>query len=132
MSDLQCDVLVVGAGPAGSATAAALARAGRDVLLVESATHPRPKACAEYASPMVPRELDRLGMDRSSWQPDAVALRGMRVVHGAHAVQVGYADREGPRPAWGLEREAFDASLATHARRCGARLLERTRFEDAH
>jgi flavin-dependent dehydrogenase len=47
-------------------------------------------------------------------------------------VQVGYADRDGPRPAWGLERQAFDASLATHARRCGARLLERTRFEDAH
>ena len=132
MSDLRCEVLVVGAGPAGSATAAALARAGRDVLLVESAAHPRPKACAEYASPMLPEELDRLGLDRSAWQPEAVALRGMRVIRGADAVQVGYADRRGGRPAWGLDRLAFDATLARHAERCGARLLERTRFEDAH
>ena len=57
MSDLDCEVLVVGAGPAGSAAAAALARAGRDVLLVESHAHPRPKACAEYASPRIVEEL---------------------------------------------------------------------------
>ena len=62
MSDLQCEVLVVGAGPAGSAAAAALARAGRDVLLVESHAHPRPKACAEYASPRIVEELLLLGV----------------------------------------------------------------------
>ena len=54
---LDCDVLVVGAGPAGSALAAALAAAGRDVLLVEAHAHPRPKACAEYASPRIVEEL---------------------------------------------------------------------------
>ncbi|HET7521455.1 MAG TPA: FAD-dependent oxidoreductase, partial [Candidatus Limnocylindria bacterium] len=57
MSDLRCDVLVAGAGPAGSAAAASLARAGHDVLLVESSAHPRPKACAEYASPRIAEEL---------------------------------------------------------------------------
>ena len=132
MSDLRCDVLVVGAGPAGSAAAAALAGAGRDVLLVEAAAHPRAKACAEYASPMVPAELDRLGLDRAAWQGDAVPVRGMRVIRGADAVEVRYADRTGPRPAWGLERQPFDATLARHAASRGARLLERTRFEDAH
>jgi geranylgeranyl reductase family protein len=132
MSDLRCDALVVGAGPAGSATAAALAGAGRDVLLVEAAAHPRAKACAEYASPMVRDELDRLGMERSAWQPEALPLRGMRVIRHADSVEVRYADRRGPRNAWGLERQAFDAALARHAESRGARLLERTRFEDAH
>lgn len=132
MSDLRCDVLVVGAGPAGSATAAALAGAGRDVLLVEAAIHPRAKACAEYASPMLLDELDRLGMERAAWQPAALPLRGMRVIRGDDAVEVRYADRRGPRFAWGLERQAFDAALARHAEGRGARVLQRTRFEDAH
>ncbi len=60
--ELDCEVLVVGAGPAGSALAAHLATAGRDVLLVESRRHPRPKACAEYASPRIEDELQRLGL----------------------------------------------------------------------
>jgi menaquinone-9 beta-reductase len=132
MSDLRCDVLVVGAGPAGSAAAAVLARAGRDVLLVESAAHPRPKTCAEYASPRIVEELDRLGLSRDAWQADALPLHGMRVIRGDDAVLMHYADGRGPRPAWGLERQRFDAALAAHAAAEGARLVERTSFEDAH
>jgi len=41
------DLLVVGGGPAGAALAASMSRSGASVLLVESARHPRPKACAE-------------------------------------------------------------------------------------
>jgi geranylgeranyl reductase family protein len=132
MSDLDCDVLVVGAGPAGSATAAALARGGRDVLLVESHAHPRPKACAEYASPRIVEELALLGVADGAWRSDAVPLTGMRVIRGDDAVQMGYHDAAGPRPSWGLEREKFDAALAAHATDSGARLMERTSFEDAH
>ncbi|HET6380720.1 MAG TPA: geranylgeranyl reductase family protein [candidate division Zixibacteria bacterium] len=131
MSDLRCDVLVVGAGPAGSAVAAPLARAGLDVLLVESAAHPRPKACAEYASPRIVEELDRLGLPSEAWQGEALPLRGMRVIHGGASVLMQYADGRGPRPAWGVERQRFDATLAAHAMTCGARLMERAAFEDA-
>jgi geranylgeranyl reductase family protein len=127
---LDCDVLVVGAGPAGSALAAALAGGGDDVLLVESRRHPRPKACAEYASPRIAEELRRLGLDDRSWQGDALALAGMRVIHGPEAVDIRYHDGIGPRMAWGLERTAFDAALAAHAVSRGARLMERTVFED--
>jgi len=132
MSDLECEVLVVGAGPAGSATAAWLARAGHDVLLVESHAHPRPKACAEYASPRIAEELARLGLADEAWRADALPLQGMRVIRGEDAVDMGYHDAEGRRHSWGLDRERFDASLAAHAVACGARLMERTTLDDAH
>jgi geranylgeranyl reductase family protein len=129
---LDCDVLVVGAGPAGSATAAALATLGRDVLLVESRSHPRPKACAEYASPRIVEELRRLGLADQAWQQDALPLNGMRVISGEDAVDMRYCDADGPRTAWGLARTAFDATLAAHAVGRGARLLEQTALEDVH
>src|SRR4029079_10329951 len=124
MSDLECDVLVVGAGPAGSAAAAALARAGCDVLLVEAHAHPRPKACAEYASPRIPEELARLGLANEAWQADALPVRGMRVIRGDDAVEMTYRDAGGRRAAWGLDRERFDTTLAAHAAESGARLRE--------
>jgi geranylgeranyl reductase family protein len=127
---LDCEVLVVGAGPGGSALAAALAGRGRDVLLVESRSHPRPKACAEYASPRIVEELRRLGLDDDAWQRHALALDGMRVIRGDDAVDIRYHDGTGPRTAWGVERTAFDATLAAHAASRGARLMERTTFED--
>jgi geranylgeranyl reductase family protein len=129
---LNCDVLVVGAGPAGSAAAAALAGRGREVLLVESRSHPRPKACAEYASPRIAEELRRLGLADHAWQQDALALTGMRVIRGEDAVDIRYRDADGPRTAWGLDRTAFDATLAAHAVARGARLLEHTAFEDVY
>ena len=129
---LECDVLVVGAGPAGSAVAAALARHGRDVLLVEASAHPRPKACAEYASPRIAEELLRLGLPDAAWRDDALPLAGMRVIRGDDAVDVRYRDSQGARTAWGLDRLTFDAALAAHAVASGARLREQTTFDGLH
>ena len=126
---LECEVLVVGAGPAGSAVAASLAARGRDVLLVESRAHPRAKACAEYASPRIVEELRLLGMP-DDWRADALPLDGMRVIRGDDAVDVRYRDESGQRQAWGLERTRFDATLAAHAVASGARLMEHTSFVD--
>ncbi len=126
---IACDVLVVGAGPAGSALAAALAGQGRDVLLIEAMHHPRAKACAEYASPRILDELRRLEVPDADWRADALPLAGMRVIRGADAVDVRYRDAFGRRTAWGLDRVRFDAMLAAHAVARGARLLERTAFD---
>jgi len=126
---LECQVLVVGAGPAGSAAAAALAAGGRDVLLVEARAHPRPKACAEYASPRIAEELRRLGMEDAAWRPDALPLRGMRVIRGDDAVDVRYHDARGSRTAWGLDRQVFDAALASHAVGAGVQLREHATLE---
>jgi geranylgeranyl reductase family protein len=53
----QCDVVVVGGGPAGSTVAAALVRAGRDVVLLDKASFPRDKVCAGWVTPAVFEEL---------------------------------------------------------------------------
>src|SRR5256712_1743038 len=55
------DVIIVGAGPAGAATAILLAERGLSVRLLDRARFPRPKICGEYLSPEAPRLLDRLG-----------------------------------------------------------------------
>lgn len=125
---LRCDLLVVGTGPAGAALAASAAQTGMDVLAVEAAEHPRPKACAEYASPRIADELERLGVDEVEWRTTARPLSGMDVITGSTRLPVRYSDRGGPRAAWGLDRRAFDALLARHAVASGARLLERTRL----
>lgn len=62
------DVLVVGAGPAGTAAAATLARAGRSVMVVDKATFPRDKCCGDGLTTLALRELDALGL-----RPDAVS-----------------------------------------------------------
>ena len=97
-------------------------------MLVEAARHPRPKACAEYASPRIEEELDRIGLARSDWAGDAAPLEGMDLHAGERRVRIGYADRSGRRRnAWGLDRRRFDARLARHAAASGAQLLEHTR-----
>jgi menaquinone-9 beta-reductase len=124
----SCDVLIAGAGPAGSALAAGLARSGASVILLEAAHHPRPKACAEYASPRIVEELARIGLAPDAWRPDAIPLAGMRMVAGKRSAMVTYADRRGPRRAWGLDRTRFDARLAAHAADSGAELVDGTRL----
>jgi len=119
------DLLVIGAGPAGSALAASMARAGASVMLVESARHPRPKACAEYASPRIVEELARIGMPPDEWTDAAAPLSGMELHAGGRTTMIRYADGRGARSAWGVDRQTFDARLASHAARSGATLRER-------
>ena len=57
-----CEVLVVGAGPAGSAAARSLALAGADVVLVDQHAFPRDKVCGDGLIPDAHRALQRLGV----------------------------------------------------------------------
>src|SRR6185369_16381296 len=58
----RCDVLIVGAGPAGSAAAITLARAGLDVVLVDQHSFPRDKVCGDGLIPDAHHALRRLGV----------------------------------------------------------------------
>ena len=54
----SCDVLIVGGGPAGSACARQLGRAGFDVLILDKSQFPRDKVCAGWITPQVVEELE--------------------------------------------------------------------------
>jgi geranylgeranyl reductase family protein len=128
------DVLVVGAGPAGSAAATLLAEGGVRVGLVERAVFPRPKACAEYLSPEAGRVLARLDVLAAVEAERPARLAGMRVVSPdgtSFAGRFGGAGAFRPFAVHGLAlpRERLDQLLAERAARAGAVLLERTRLE---
>lgn len=76
---MEADVLVVGAGPAGTAASILLARQGYRVLLVDRATFPRDKACAEYLSPACNPLLAQLGVLEAVLAASPQRLHGMRV-----------------------------------------------------
>ena len=76
---MEADVLVVGAGPAGAAVSILLARQGYRVLLVDRATFPRDKACAEYLSPACNQLLAQFGVFEAVLAASPQRLQGMRV-----------------------------------------------------
>jgi geranylgeranyl reductase family protein len=134
MSARDADVLVVGSGPAGSATASLLARQEHDVLLLDRAAFPREKACAEYFSPGVVDVAGRLGLLDAIQAADPAHPLGMRIRTPRACVQLAYRDdRPGPivsedwtqRSGLGMPRPRFDNLLLDHARACGVRVRER-------
>ena len=75
----MADVVVVGAGPAGAATAITLASAGHDVTIIDKAVFPRDKCCGDGLTTLALRELETLGFDPAGvtdWQRvDGAVLR---------------------------------------------------------
>ncbi len=121
------DVVVVGAGPGGSAAATHLARAGLDVQLLEKTTFPREKVCGDGLTPRATRELIRLGIDTT---PEAGWLRnkGLRIYGGrSEPFEMPWPELD-DFPSYGLVRPRadFDDLLARHAVANGATLHEAT------
>ncbi|MEN9936882.1 MAG: hypothetical protein RLZZ387_3461 [Chloroflexota bacterium] len=110
------DIIIVGAGLAGSGLAHSLARRGWDVLLVERDTFPRHKVCGEFLSPESQGSLEALGL------LDTVS--GIGPTHMRHASLTAPSGRalrvELPGDAWGVSRYALDGALAAAAVRAGA------------
>ncbi len=137
MTDRYWDVIVVGAGPAGSTTSLLLARAGASVLLLDRARFPRDKACSEYLSPATTPILERLGAGVLAAIEGAAhaKLYGMKVVAPSGVVMCGrFASDHGhvpPRPySFALSRAIFDTILLRAAVREGAAVHEGTTVED--
>jgi menaquinone-9 beta-reductase len=131
----KADVIIVGGGPAGAATAIGLARTGTDVLVLDRARFPRPKACSEYLSPEASRVLASMGALEDVEQSGAAHLAGMRVrapngtwMRGQFAA--GHGFRAFRDCGLALPRERLDAILLDCARRAGARVEEGTRVVD--
>ncbi|HEY4067609.1 MAG TPA: geranylgeranyl reductase family protein [Burkholderiaceae bacterium] len=117
----SCDVLVVGAGPAGSAAAMTLARGGRDVVLVDAHAFPRDKVCGDGLIPDAHNALRKLGvLDEVMALAQAIGFvgcigpRGGRIdVPGALAV---------------LPRKQLDLILCRAAVAAGVRMFAPLRF----
>ncbi|MBA4178274.1 MAG: geranylgeranyl reductase [Leptothrix sp. (in: Bacteria)] len=118
----HCDVLVIGAGPAGSACAQLLARAGLDVLLVDQHHFPRDKVCGDGLIPDSHAALRRLGVY------DEVAALAQPVAHvRCTGPRGGQIDVPGSLSV--LPRKQLDHVLVRAAQRAGARLRTPLRFE---
>jgi geranylgeranyl reductase family protein len=129
---VRLDAVVVGAGPAGAATAILLAEQGFDVVLLDRARFPRDKVCGEYLSPEAGRILDRLGVLGSL---PARPIRGMRILapDGTQLVGDYPADGQwrGYRPhALAVRRRVLDAALVERARTAGVSVREGVRVVD--
>ncbi|MCO1618541.1 geranylgeranyl reductase family protein [Micromonospora sp. CPM1] len=118
----DADVIVVGAGPGGSATAYHLARHGVRVLLLEKTEFPREKVCGDGLTPRAVRQLIRMGVDTS---PEAGWLhnKGLRVIGGGVRLELDWPDLAS-FPNYGLVRTRldFDDLLAQRAVAAGAKL----------
>jgi flavin-dependent dehydrogenase len=123
------DVVIAGAGPAGSASACRLARAGLRVALVDRAGFPRDKVCSEYMSPEGVRHLAALGaLDRVE-AAGGQAIRGTTVHAPRGSRLTGLFARAGHAPfrdtGLSVPRRILDQALVERARAAGAELLER-------
>ena len=123
----DADVVVVGAGPAGSSAAYWLASAGLDVALLEKTTFPREKVCGDGLTPRGTRALIDMGIDVSQaagWLHN----RGLRVIGGGQRLHLDWPELTS-FPAYGLVRPRadLDALLANQAVAAGAACTSRPR-----
>ena len=127
MSD-RWDAIVVGAGPAGAATALLLSRGGARVLLLDRARFPRHKPCSEYLSPATTAILGRLdGVLEAVERAPHAKVYGMKVVAPSGAAMCG---RLAGAYSFALPRATFDTILLRAAARAGAVVRESTRVQD--
>jgi geranylgeranyl reductase family protein len=122
----DAEVIVVGAGPAGSTAATYLARAGADVLLLEKSSFPREKVCGDGLTPRGVKQLIDLGIDTSR-EAGWVHSRGLRILTGELTLELDWPELTS-YPPYGVARTRhdFDDLLARTAVKAGARLHERT------
>lgn len=124
------DVLVVGAGPAGSAAAAWAARAGLDVVLADAATFPRDKTCGDGLTPRAIGEMQRLGLE--DWLRAHTVNQGLRAHGFGQTLLLPWPGPMSPGsalPDWGsaVARTELDDHLRTVAIKSGAQAIDGAR-----
>jgi geranylgeranyl reductase family protein len=124
-SATEADVIVVGAGPAGSATAYHLAQAGLDVLLLEKTTFPREKVCGDGLTPRATKQLIKMGVDLDA--PGWIRNKGLRIIGGGVRLEMPWPELAS-YPDYGLVRTRmdFDEILVQRAVAVGAKLRMNT------
>jgi geranylgeranyl reductase family protein len=116
----EADVIVVGAGPGGSAAAYHMARHGLRVLMLEKTEFPREKVCGDGLTPRATRQLIRMGVDTSE-KAGWLQNKGLRVIGGGVRLELDWPELAS-FPGYGLVRTRldFDDMLAKRAVEAGA------------
>ncbi|GEP38691.1 putative oxidoreductase [Nocardioides psychrotolerans] len=124
----QTDVLVVGAGPAGSAAAAWAARGGAEVVLADAAVFPRDKTCGDGLTPRATGELMKLGLE--DWLRAHTVNQGLRAHGFGQTLLLPWPG--GNLPSWGsaVPRTELDDHLRTTAIKSGATAIDGVRAVD--
>jgi menaquinone-9 beta-reductase len=125
------NVLIVGAGPAGSTAAYYLAQAGISVTVLEKTSFPREKVCGDGLTPRAVREIQKLGLphaEDAGWRRN----KGLRLIAGGRTIELPWPE-VADFPTYGLIRTrlGFDEELARHAQSAGAVVLERHSVTEA-
>jgi len=119
----RCDVLVVGAGPSGSAAAYWLADAGYDVLLVEKKHFPREKTCGDGLTPRSVRQLQDIGLG-----PDLEhyhRYEGLRALAFGKELLLSWPEHpDFPPYGYVVTRADLDGLVAARAEKAGAALWQ--------
>jgi len=129
---IECDVLVIGGGPAGATTAALLAQQGRRVTLVEKAHHPRFHV-GESLLPANVALFDRMGL-RADLERIGMPKWGIEFVSPDHEhrsyLEFGQAWDKSMPYAWQVRRSELDELLFRHAAKVGATTVEGCQVRD--
>ncbi len=125
LHDLLVDLLVIGGGPAGAATAYWAAEHGLDVVVVERKTFPRDKTCGDGLTPRAIHQLEEMGLGPMLERYHR--FDGLRAVAHGRTIEMAWPDHS-VYPSYGyvVRRCDLDAFVADHAVSAGATLLQGT------
>lgn len=132
MTPASFDAVVAGGGPAGSATAILLARAGWSVALLEKQRFPRRKVCGECVAASNLPLLDVLGVGETLRENGGPPIRTIGLMHRKRTVVAAMPAGPDREAAWGraFGREALDTLLLEQARASGVSVLQPWSVDD--
>src|SRR5882762_10374432 len=118
------DIVIAGAGPAGTSAAIHLVRRGARVLLVEQKKFPRAKLCGEFISPECLRHFELLGVAERMLSAGGECLtQTVFYSRGGRSVNVPSSWFDNQHSALGLSRAEMDHKLLERARSVGVTVL---------